>query len=384
MIDLRPVRAWEDETCSMFRDSVRRFFAQEIPSNDEHWRAQKKVDRAFWEQAGSLDLLCPSIPEAYGGGGGDFRFDAIISEELAFADSTSFIGQSIHGAIVAHYLTAYGSEEQKKRWLPDMCAGRKIAAIAMTEPGGGSDLKAIRTSARRQGDNFVVNGSKTFITNGIIADLVLLAVKTDPQAGAKGVSLLMVEVDQADGFTRGRSLDKIGMKGSDTAELFLNDVVVPADHLVGEEGQGFVMMMNQLPQERLTIAVGAQAMMERGIELTLDYTRQRQAFGQNILSFQNSRFKLAEAYTLAKVSRAFVEQSIDQHCAKMLSAQDASMAKYHCTETMSKVADICLQLHGGYGYMEEYAISRLWVDGRVQQIYGGANEIMKDIISRQF
>lgn len=384
MIDLRPTRPWEDESCILFRDAVRRFFAREVRQADERWRRQKHVDRAFWESAGAQDMLCPSIPEEYGGGGGDFRFDAIVSEELSYADSTSFIGQGVHGPVVAHYLLAYGDEDQRRRWLPDMCAGRKIAAVAMTEPGGGSDLKAIQTTARREGDVYRLHGSKTFITNGHNADLVLVAAKTDPSAGAKGLSLLMVDVGEAQGFRRGRNLDKIGVKGSDTAELFFDDVAVPASARVGAEGAAFGMMMSNLAQERLIIAIVAQSMMERAIELTLDYTGARHAFQQPLLNFQNTRFKLADAYTQVKVSRAFVDQCIEQHCRAELSGAEASMAKLHTTELLGTVADTCLQLHGGYGYMEEYPISRLWVDGRVQRIYGGSSETMRDIIARQF
>lgn len=381
-MDFRPVRSWEDENCAMLRESVRKFFSEEVSANDMRWREQKHVDRWFWAQAGTLGLLTPGMPEEYGGSGGDFRFDAIIAEELAYAESTSFIGHSIHGTIVAHYLLNYGTEAQKRRWLPDMATGACIAAIAMTEPGGGSDLKAVRTSARLDGDHFVLNGAKTFITNGIIANAILVAARTSDDPGARGISLIMIDVDDLPGFSRGRSLDKIGMKGSDTAELFFNDVVVPADNLIGAAGSGFAMMMQQLPQERLIIAVGAQAMMERAVELTRDYVRDRKAFGRPIAEFQNTRFKMAECATQVRVARAFLDECIARHVAGDLDTASASMVKYHVTETMNKVLDECVQLHGGYGYMEEYAIARLWADGRVQRIYGGTSEIMKDIIAR--
>lgn len=381
-LSFRSQRRWEDENCVLLRDSVRKFFAEWIPAHEMRWREHKQVDRAFWLEAGSMGLLTPSIPAQYGGSGGDFRFDAILSEELGYAASTSFIGQSIHGTIVAHYLLNYGSEQQKQEWLPEMASGKKIAAIAMTEPGGGSDLKALKTSAQRDNDAFVINGSKTFITNGMLADLVLVAARTSSDPSARGISLIMVETEHLSGFSRGRNLDKVGMKGSDTAELFFNDVRVPLGNLVGEEGSGFAMMMQQLPQERLSIAVGAQAMMERGIELTLDYVRERKAFGQAVANFQNTRFKLAECVTQATISRSFLDDCIVRHTAGELSTAEASMAKYHVTDLMNRVLDECVQLHGGYGYMEEYPISRLWVDGRVQRIYGGTNEIMKDIIAR--
>lgn len=382
MIALRPQRPWEDEDCVIFRQIVRRFFADNIPGNDPQWRQQKFVDRSFWTAAGELGLLCPSVDPEFSGSGGDFRFDAIISEEVSYADCSSFIGQNIHGNIVAHYLFAYGTPEQKAKWLPAMATGAMIGAIGMTEPGAGSDLKAIRTTAIRDGDHYVINGSKTFITNGYVADCIILAVKTDAAAGAHGVSLVVVETAKADGFKRGRNLEKIGMKGSDTAELFFENMRVPVENLLGEEARGFSMMMQQLPRERLGIAIGAQAMMERALELTLDYVRERQSFGKSLIAHQNTRFVLADCVTQARLSRAFVDDCVAKMLRGELTSVEASMAKMAATDAMNRIVDACVQLHGGYGYMEEYPIARLWADGRVQRIYGGANEIMKEIIAR--
>lgn len=379
-------RPWENDDAAMFRDSLRAFLQGEATPRDPQWRAQKLVDRDFWRQTGELGVLCPSVPVEYGGAGGDFTFEAVMTEELGYASLTSF-QQGIHGGIVAHYLLAFGTEEQKQRWLQPMCTGEKIAAIGMTEPGGGSDLQSLRTTARRDGENYIVNGAKTFITNGQNADLAVLAVKTDASAGAKGVTLLVVETRDAKGndvagFRRGRNLHKIGMHGSDTAELFFDDLVVPVANRLGEEGAGFTYMMQQLPQERLMIAVGAQAMMEQAIALTIDYVKQRHAFKQPLSNLQNTRFKLAECQAAAQVSRAFVDDCVARHARGELSAVDASMAKFWCTDKLCQVVDECVQLHGGYGYMEEYPIARMYADVRVQRIYGGANEIMKELIAR--
>ncbi len=384
MVSLRQTRGWEAEEVRMFRDSLRRFLEVEAVPNDERWRKQKRVDREFWEKAATMGFLCPSMPEEYGGGGGDFRLEAVVSEELGYANITSF-GQQIHGPIVAHYILHNGTEAQRQRWLPKMCSGEMIAALAMTEPGAGSDLQGLRTTARRDGDEYVINGSKIFITNGHNADLILVACKTDLNAGARGISLVVVETKDLPGFRRGRNLEKIGMHGSDTAELFFDDVRVPADNLLGcEEGKGFYMMMQELPQERLVIAAGAQATMERAVELTIEYTNDRKAFGKRLLDMQLTRQTLAECYSITQISRAFLDQCIVKHTAGELSAMEASMAKYWCTDKENEVVDKCLQLHGGYGYMNEYPIARMFVDARVQRIYGGTNEIMKEVIARSF
>lgn len=371
---------WENEDLSMFRDAARRFFAAEAAPLDERWRQQHHVDRSFWNKAGEMGFLCPSIPEAYGGGGGTFAHEAIVGEELAYIGCSSF-GQTVHGGIVAHYILNYGNEEQKQRWLPKLCSGEMVGAIAMTEPGTGSDLQGVKTRAILDGDYYVINGSKIFISNGIQADLVIVVTKTDPTAGAKGVSLIVVETTTP-GFKRGRTLDKIGLKGQDTAELFFEDVRVPVTNLLGEPGQGFVQLMKQLPQERMGIALQAQAQMEAAIACTLGYVKERKAFGQAIFEFQNTRFKLAECETIARVTRAFVDECIAKHVAGQLTAAEASMAKYWATEQLGKVVDECLQLHGGYGYMNEYPIARMYADARVSRIYGGTTEIMKELIAR--
>jgi acyl-CoA dehydrogenase len=365
----------------MFRDTVRRFLAREAAPYDERWRKQRFVDREFWAKSGALGCLCPSIGERYGGGGGSFALEAVMAEELSYATITSF-AQVVHGTIVAHYLAAYATEEQQHRWLPKLCTGEWIGAIGMTEPGGGTDLQALSTTARREGDEYVVNGAKTFITNGWVCDLLIAAVKTDTLAKAKGITLLVIETTDLRGFQRGRNLEKVGMHGSDTAELFFDNMRVPASNLLGSEGAGFVQMMKQLPQERLAIAVGAQAMMEKAVELTVEYVKARRAFGKTLLDMQNTRFKLAECLALCRVSRAFVDGCIERHLRGELSATDASMAKYWTTDSLCRVTDECVQLHGGYGFMNEYAIARIHADVRVQRIYGGANEIMKELIAR--
>jgi acyl-CoA dehydrogenase len=380
MTDTARKPVWENEELTMFRDAVRRFIAAEVVPHDERWREQHHVDRAFWNKAGAMGILCPSIPEAYGGGGGTFAHEAVTGEELAAVGCSSF-GQTVHGGIVAHYLLAYGNEEQKQRWLPGLCSGDMVGAIAMTEPGTGSDLQGVKTRAVPDGDYYVVNGSKIFISNGIQADLIIVVAKTDPTAGAKGISLIVVDAATS-GFKRGRTLDKIGLKGQDTAELFFEDVRVQAANLLGEPGQGFVQLMKQLPQERIGIALQAQASMEAAVACTLNYVKERKAFGQAIFDFQNTRFKLAECQTITRVTRAFIDECIVRHVDGKLGAADASMAKYWATEQLGKVVDECLQLHGGYGYMNEYPIARMYADARVSRIYGGTTEIMKELIAR--
>ena len=382
MLNLKPRRPWEDEEVAMFRSAARRFIEQEAVPRDAQWRRQKFVDREFWHQAAKVGLLCPSMPLEVGGGGGDFRMEAVVSEELAFAGLSSFT-QAVHGGIVAPYILHYGNAEQQQRWLPRMASGEFIGAIAMTEPSGGSDLQSLRTTAVREGGHYRLNGAKTFITSGQMADLIIVAAKTNPSLGAKGVSLIVVETADLPGFRRGKSLEKIGMHGSDTAELFFEDVKVPMENLLGgHEGQGFVQLMQQLPQERLSIAVSAQAAVECAIDITTAYVNERQAFGQRLRDFQNTRFKLAECLAAAKVTRSFIDDCISRHIRGELDSTDASIAKLWCTELQCKVVDECVQLHGGYGYMEEVLIARMYADARVQRIYGGSNEVMKELIAR--
>ena len=379
---MNPTRPWMTEELQMLRDSARRFFARECVPHEARWRAQQHADRAIWTQAGQAGLLCASIPEEYGGGGGSFLHEAVICEEQMRAMAQSF-SNNVHSGIVAHYLLAYGTEEQKRRWLPRMATGELVAAIAMTEPGAGTDLQRIKTQARRDGEYWRISGSKTFITNGMHAGLVCVAAKTDAAGGAKGISLLMVETEGATGFRRGPLLDKMGQKTLDTTELFFDDVRVPAGNLLGaEEGQGFPQLMAQLPCERMLIAVGAVATMQRAIGDTLEYVRDRQVFGQSLLKMQNTRFKLAECETQAQVARAFVDDCIARLMRGELDVPTAAMAKWWTTDACCRIVDECLQLHGGYGFMNEYPIARLYADVRVGRIYGGANEVMKEIIAR--
>ena len=373
---------WMTQELDMFRDSLRRFIAAEFTPKAERWREQKMPDRDAWRAAGRFGMLCASIPEAYGGAGGSFAHEAVVAEELEHGDVTGLaVANTVHSAIVAHYVLAYGSEEQKRRWLPKMASGEYVGAIAMTEPGGGSDLQNLRMRATRRANAYVISGQKTFITNGQLADLVIVAAKTDPAQGAKGISLFVVEAG-SEGYRRGRNLDKIGLHGSDTAELFFDDVPVPPENLLGEEGRGFYQMMEQLPQERLGLAVGAVAAMERALALTTDYVKARRAFGKPLLEFQNTAFTLAERKTEAVIARVFLDYCIERLIAGDLDSVTASMAKWWTSEKQFETVDDCLQLHGGYGYMREFAIARMFVDARVQKIYGGANEIMKVLIAR--
>ncbi len=365
-----------------FRDAVRTFLAREAVPHHERWEADGQVDRAVWKAAGSAGLLGTDVPEEYGGGGvPDFRYNAVITEEISRA-GTSGLGFSMQNDVTAPYLLRLATDEQKRRWLPGFCSGEIITAIAMTEPGAGSDLQGIATTARRTAEgDWVLNGAKTFITNGIHADLVIVVAKTDPDAGSRGFSLLVVERGMA-GFERGRRLKKVGLKAQDTAELSFTDVHVPADNLLGEEGNGFVHLMQNLAQERLSIAVSAIAGAARALELTLAYTKERRAFGSPVASFQNTRFEMAEMDTEVTVTQVFVDRCIGQHVESGLSATDAAKAKWWATDVQKRVIDRCVQLHGGYGYMLEYPIARAFVDARVQSIYGGTNEIMKEIIGR--
>ena len=350
--------------------------------HDARWRQQHMADRELWHKLGAVGMLCASIPEEYGGGGGNFAHEAVIASEQARALATC-VSLNVHSGILAHYLLAYGSEAQKRRWLPQMASGAMVGAIAMTEPGAGSDLQAIRTTALRQDGHYLINGGKTFITNGHHANLICLVTKTDPARGAKGVSLIMVETEGLAGFRRGRLLDKIGQTGQDTTELFFDEVRVPLDCLLGaEEGRGFAQLMGQLPRERMLIAVAAVATMERAVAETTAYTAQRQVFGKPLLDLQNTRFKLAECQTIATVARNFVDNCILRVLDDSLDVATAAMAKWWTTQMNCQAIDECLQLFGGYGYMSEYPIARMYADARVGKIYGGANEIMKEIIAR--
>jgi acyl-CoA dehydrogenase len=373
---------YETDELALFRKTARKFFEQECAPHLARWDEAGAVDRALWNKAGAQGLLCASIPEAYGGGGGNFAYEKVVAEEQARILCSSF-GATLHSGIVAHYLLAYGGEEQKQRWLPKMASGELVGAIAMTEPGTGSDLQSIRTTARLDGDHYVVDGEKTFITNGQHADLIIVAVTTDPGQKAAGVSLLVVETVGAHGFRRGHNLQKVGMKGQDTSELFFDGVRVPKENLLGpREGLGFMQLMEQLPQERLIVAVAAVASTEAVLALTLAYVKERKAFGKRIFDFQNTRFKLAEAQTEVTIARVFLERCTELLVDKKLDAQTGAMAKYWTTDKQFEITDLCLQLHGGYGYMDEYPISRAWRDSRVQRIYGGTNEIMKELIGR--
>lgn len=372
-------RSAYDADHDLFRDQVRKFFSVALIPHLDRWEADGIVDRAFWQACGDAGLLCATIPPDYGGLGLDFGYNAVVGEELAYAGSAA--GITLQSDIAADYILHYGSEAQKRRWLPAMVSGTAIAAIAMTEPGVGSDLKAIATSARRAGDQYVINGAKTYITNGQNADLVILVARTDPAAGAKGISLLLVEADRP-GFQRGRNLDKIGQHSADTSELFFDDVHVPLDNCVGAEGQGFAYLMNQLPQERLSIAIGAQAAAQRAFDEGLAFVRERKAFGQRILDFQNTRFVLADLAAKLQVGWAHLDWAIRRHVAGALTPSEASAAKLWHSELQGEICDAALQLHGGAGYMNEYPIARLWRDARVSRIYGGTSEIMKEVIGR--
>lgn len=368
-----------DETHDQFREQVRKFLDRELTPHLESWEQAGITPRDFWTKCGEAGLLCPTVPEEYGGLGLDFGFNAVIDEELAYAGSTS--GMTLHSDIVADYIVAYGSEEQKRHWLPRMVSGETVTAIAMTEPGAGSDLQGIKTVARRDGDDYVVNGSKTYITNGQHADLTIVVAKTDPTLGAKGTSLILVEAERA-GYAKGRNLDKIGFHSQDTSELFFHDVRVPATNLLGGEGQGFAYLMNQLPQERLSIACSAQGSAQRAFDEAVRFTKERKAFGKSVFEFQNTKFSLADMATKLQVGWAHLDWAIKRHVASELTAAEASAAKLWHTELQGEICDAALQLHGGAGYMNEYLIARLWRDARVTRIFGGTSEIMKEVVSR--
>lgn len=374
-------RSWMDADLALYQDTVVRFIEQEMQPHDEAARKLGHVGHKIWRKAGALGLLCSDIPEEYGGAGGDFRHEAVLYEAMA-RRGLSGMNSSVH-SIVAHYFLNHGTEQQKAYYLPKMASGELVGAIAMTEPGAGSDLQGIRTTAIAQDGGYRINGSKTFISNGFLAGVVLVVCKTDPSQGARGTSILIVETQDCPGFQVGRVLDKMGMKAQDTSELFFDNVQVPAEQLLGGvEGQGFFQLMADLPYERTIIGVSGLAAMEGAYEAALAYTRERQAFGKSVFDFQNTRFKLAEVATQIAVGRAFVDQCVQRLVDGTLDTATASMAKLWVSETQGKVIDECLQLFGGYGYMNEYLVARLYTDARIQRIYGGTNEIMKEVIAR--
>jgi len=364
----------------MFRDAVRRFMENEVVPHHERWEEQGYVDREVWQKAGANGLLCASMPEEYGGAGADKLYSIVVMEETARVNATG-LGFGLHSEIVAPYILHYGSEEQKRRFLPKMATGETIGAIAMSEPAAGSDLQGVKTTATRRGDVYLLNGSKTFITNGWHADVVIVVAKTEPKAGAKGTSLLLVESGMK-GFEKGKRLKKVGMKAQDTSELFFDNVEVPASNLLGNENEGFACLMQELPWERLQIAIGAVENAQAAIDWTTVYVKDRKVFGTTVSTFQNTRFKLAELQTEVQIARVFVDKCIELLLAGRLDTATASMAKYWCSDLQCKVIDECVQLHGGYGYMWEYPIARAFADARVQRIYGGTNEIMKEVITR--
>lgn len=372
-------RACYGEDHDQFRTSVRRLFERELYPHLDRWEEAGIVDRAFWKSCGDNGLLSPQVPEQYGGPGLDFSYAAIVDEELWYSGSTASL--PLHTDIATDYILHYASEDLKHHWLPQMVAGDKIAAIAMTEPGAGSDLQGIRTTARRDGNHYVVNGSKTYITNGQLADFVIVVAKTDPDAGHKGISLIIVETDR-EGFARGRNLDKIGQHSADTSELFFEDVRVPITNCIGDEGAGFTYLMKQLPQERLSVVIGAQAAAQRAFDETVKFVRERKAFGKSVFDFQNTQFVLAELKAKLQVGWGHLDWAMMRHLAGKYDQYEAAAGKLWHSETQWEIVDACLQLHGGAGYMNEYPIARLWRDARVQRIYGGTSEIMKLVVAR--
>lgn len=375
-------RSVYNEEHAIFRDAVRRFVAAEIAPHFARWEDRGIVDRDYWIRGGAAGLLCPQVPEAYGGPGGSFKFNAIVGEEIAYAGYAGPLSDfSVHSDVCAGYLLHFGSEEQKSQWLPRMVSGETVCAIAMTEPGTGSDLQAVRTRAVRSGEEYVVTGTKTFISNGQHADLVIVVARTSDAPGAKGISLILIESDRA-GFRRGRNLDKLGHLSADTSELFFDEVRVPASNLLGAEGGGFGALMAELPQERLTLAVASLGAAQRALDITCEYVHSRQAFGHSVMEFQNTRYTLADVKADLSVGWAFVDQCLERHEQGQLSHVDASIAKLWCSEMQGRTVDRCLQFFGGYGFMREYEICRLYADARVQRIYGGTSEIMRELISR--
>ena len=376
-----PFEKWVTEEHKLFADSVNKFYEEEMSPHIEDWVSNGVVPKQFWQKAGEAGIMGGAVPEEVGGFGGDLGFDSITVYEQSKKGDSSW-GYGIQ-SIVIHYLHAYGTDEQKNKWLPKLISGTSVAALAMTEPGAGSDLQAIKTSAKRDGNQYKLNGSKIFITNGGSADLVVVAAKTGQEAGAKGISLILLDTNEAEGFSRGTPLKKLGLKGNDTAELFFDDIKIPLTNLIGpEEGQGFYQMMRQLPWERLLIGITALGAIDFALEETIKYVQERKAFGKRIMDLQNTRFKLAEAKTKAEVLRSFVNDCIGRLINGKLDAATASMAKYWGSQIQNEVMDECLQLHGGYGYILDYPIARMYADARVQKIYGGSNEIMKELIAR--
>jgi acyl-CoA dehydrogenase len=365
-----------------FRDTVRSFIKAEVVPHIERWDEAGIIEKEIWPKAGAVGMLCPTVPEEYGGLGLDFGYNAIIDEEVAYGGTS--LGFSLQSDIVVNYIVSYGSEEQKKHWLPRLVSGETITAIAMTEPGVGSDLQGIRTTAKKDGNHYVINGSKTYITNGQNADLILVCCKTDTQVEPawKGVSIILVEADR-EGFKRGRNLDKIGMDAADTSELFFEDVRVPMTNCLGEEGKGFIYLMSELPQERLSIAISAQASAQKAYDETVAFVRERKAFGKPVIDFQNTRFTLADLKSKLQVGWAHLDWAIARHLKKELTAEEGAAAKLWHTEFQWEVMDKCLQLHGGAGYMNEYPIAKMWRGARVTRIFGGTNEIMKELIGRK-
>lgn len=373
-------RALYEPEHELYRKQVRRFFDTEVVPHIADWEEAGITPRTVWRKAGEAGLLCPCIPTEYGGAGADFRYLCVVDEELGYTGQASFTIQT-HTDIVSAYIEALGTEEQKLRWLPRMVTGELIGALALTEPHAGSDLKALRTTARRDGDEYVISGSKTFITNGINGDLIIVACKTAPELGARGVSLIVVEGDRP-GFRRGRRLQKMGMKASDTAELFFDDVRVPVANLLGEENRGFAQVMHEIPKERLSIATIATATTQKAFDITVAYVKERQIFGKPLVDFQNTQFKLAELKTQLRAAWAFIDQCIVKQMQGTLTTDEAASAKLFCTELQGRMIDEGLQLHGGWGYMSEMQISRMYVDGRVRRIAGGSSEVMKMLIAR--
>ena len=373
-------RTLYSEDHEIFRDAVAKFFEKEVVPFHDQWEREGQVPKEFWRKAGQAGILCCDMPEEYGGGGADFKMAAIVNEEQARLkiSGPNFV---VHSDIVAPYVLHFGSEDQKKTWLPKMASGDCVGAIAMTEPGTGSDLQGVKTRAVMDGNQYVINGSKTFISNGQNCGFVIVVAKTDPDKGAHGTSLFIVE-DGREGFARGRNLEKIGLHAQDTSELFFEDVRVPPENMLGQEGQGFVQLMQELPRERLLIAIGGISNAEAALQWTIDYTRERQAFGKAISQFQNTRFKLAEMKADLAVARVYLDRCIELLNTGDLDVESAAIAKLTASELQCRVLDECLQLHGGYGYMREYPIARAWADARVQRIYGGTSEIMKELISR--
>ncbi|BAT59927.1 acyl-CoA dehydrogenase [Variibacter gotjawalensis] len=373
---------WMSEDLVMLEEQAKRFVDTQMVPHVEKWTEDGIMDRSAWNKLGEAGLLLAGIPEEYGGAGGTFAHETVINRTFGLAGLDS-LGAGLHSGIVAPYILRYGTEEQKKRWLPKLATGEMVGAIAMSEPGTGSDLQNVKSSAKKSGNGYILNGSKTFITNGQLANLIIVVAKTDPNAGHKGISLMVVETDDAQGFRRGRKLKKMGLDWADTSELFFDDVKLPAESLLGtEEGMGFIQLMSDLPQERLIVTTGAVAAMERALAMTIAYVKERKAFGKHIAEFQNTQFELAECKTEATIARVFHDNCVERHLKGELDTVTASMAKYWTTDLQNKIIDRCLQLFGGYGFMDEYPISRMYRDARVQRIYAGTNEIMKVVIAR--